>query len=1093
MSDTTRTIKKKLSRNVGYDWKRRGESEEREVQRAEQEMEFVSLHHHSTFSYQDGYGLPEDHVLRAAELGMRALALTEHGNVSSHVKLEQAAHDAGIKPLFGCELYTSPSGNEMPTESNPLGLSRRKNHLTVLAMDRRGYHNLLQLVSRSWSEGFYQFPTVTGEMLKEHNKGLIVLSGCTASLLSCALIGGKWLPKRVASYELAKKYAEKMKGLFGDRFYLETQIIPELEDVCTINQAWERLSEELDIPLVATGDVHVTEEGQEQIRKILHAIGRGKDLERVGQEFDYSIGSHPPESDMQVVKRLCASGLSERAAMQALESTGIIADRCTLELPRAEPLHFPIEGERRAVILEQLRQGWMARGLQKRSKREQKRYRDRLMYELDIIVEKEFVDYFLVVSDMVKFAKRSNIPVGPARGSAAASLVCWLLEITEVDPLRRDIPELIFERFIDLNREDLPDIDLDFDDELREQVKEYMSGRYGEEHVSNIGTFTSFKGKNSLDEVGRVFKIPQWEVDTLKDLLIERSSGDLRASATIEDTVEMFEQAREVVEQYPELMIATDLEGNYKTFGTHAGGIVVSTAPLNTICAVYEREGKPPAVSLDKWDAEYLGLLKIDVLSLSTMGLIRRAIEQVGMSLQELYALPLDDEETIQGFRDGDVVGVFQFDGRATRSVNEAVRPDNFAELADINALSRPGPLHSGATADYIDVKHGRKKRTSHHPLVDEITAGTYGCIIYQEQILRIVREVGNFDWTHAAYIRKIISKKLGEQEFNRQWDAFRDGALENGLDEDTARTIWNQLITSGAYAFNAAHCVSYSLIAYWTMWLKRHHPTAFFTAALEKYGKKKNSYGILKRDELLKDTKKHGRNLKVMPPDLHESRVGWTGTDHAVRAGFSQIYGIGKRMGQRIVEHVQRDPWSFLDWDDLEKIKGIGPKTIERIKEFVTSEDPFDLELLNRMIREVEAEIRSGRLTGFDGEPLPAPTHRSIQIPYQRGEDVAVVWLGIIRHRNLKDLFELHYSKTGEELDPEEVKNPELNEWVVMLGEDEEDILTVTVDRWRYPKLRHQVWSLKTNEHLVLVRGWKKGWQSRRAIYVREMWAIEP
>lgn len=1096
MADKKVIKRRGVSRNEGYTFGKDQGSGDKVVEVSSEAMSFVSLHHHSTFSYADGLGMPEDHVMRAAELGMEALALTEHGNVSSHVKLEQAANDVGIKPIFGCELYQGVAGTGKVTENNPQGFAQGKNHLTVLAADQEGYRNLLRVVSDGWrDENFFRNMTVTNQMLEEHSEGLIVTSGCTASILATSLIGGKWIEPSDAGLRRAAKVAARYKEMLGDRFYLEVQMFPELPEVRQINEAYERISERLDIPLVATADVHYYRPDQARIRQVLHSIGRAKDFTELGQEWNYDIDSSHPMSDRNVIKRLRATGLSKRAAEQALASTGEIAGRCNVTLPKAEMLRYPLrEGEASStdeLMMMWLRAGWKKRGLTKWPKAKQEEYRSRLMYELEIIREKGFADYFLIVSDMVKYAKREEIPVGPARGSAAASVLCWLLEITEVDPLRDDIPDLIFERFIDRNRADLPDIDLDFDDELREDVKDYMAVRYGVPNVSNIGTFTAFKGKNSLDDAGKVHRVPQVKVDALKNLLIERSSADLRASATIEDTVEMFEQAAEIIEEYPDLMDATLLEGNLKTFGVHAAGLVVANQPLQDICAVYERKGKPPAVSLDKYDAEYLNLLKIDTLGLSTMGLIRIALREIGMSLSELYALPLDDPETLQGFRDNDVVSVFQFDGRATRSINEAVCPDNFAEIADINALSRPGPLHSGATAEYIDVKHGRREPTQYHPMVDEITKGTHGCIIYQEQILRIVREVGNFDWTAAAYIRKIISKKLGEQEFNRQWSMFHEGATANGLDEDTTRKVWNNLITSGAYAFNAAHCVSYGLLAYWTMWLKRNHPQAFFVAALEKYGDKKNSFDIKKQDEILRDTVKFGRNLRVLPPHPNDSGVSWsTSGRRTIRAGFAQVHGLGEKIGQSIIDY-RDEHGDFGSWKDLQKVKGIGAKTVDKIVEFTEKDDPFDLNLLSRTLDKIRDDLKP------DGElgriHLPYPTHTSIEVPYERGEDTEVVWLGTIRTRNLKDLFELHYSRTGEELDPEDVRSPHLNEYVSMIGEDDTDILTVAVSRFKYDKFKKAVWDLELNKDLVLIRGVKLGFQARRAIYISDLWVIDP
>jgi DNA polymerase-3 subunit alpha len=579
-------------------------------------------------------------------------------------------------------------------------------------------------------------------------------------------------------------------------------------------------------------------------------------------------------------------------------------------------------------------------------------------------------------------------------------------------------------------------------------------------------------------------------VEQIKELLIERSSGDLRASATIEDTCEYFEAAAGVMKRHPELRKAMEIEGNYKGVGVHAAGIVVASQPLTDVVALYEREiGKDKkrvdVISADKYDAEYVNAMKLDLLGLSTMGMIRMALELLDMTLEELYALPLDDPDTIRGFQENDVVGIFQFDGRAMRSVNAELQPDNFAEICDVCALARPGPLHNNASAEYIDVKKGRKEPRRYHPILDDITRHTNYQIVYQEQILRIVMEIGGFDWTHAAYIRKIISRKIGEQEFARQWDRFWEGAQERGLEESTAKEIWGACITAGSYAFNNAHTVSYGMIAYWTMWLKRHHPQEFYASALTKLPPHKHQ-------DLLRDAIKH--DIQILPPEIGLSAMHWLpeavgGSPIAIRAGFAQIPGIGESTGQAILDW--RDTKKQMEiggWYDLKVIKGIGEATIEKIMAFVAAEDPFDVYRLHRTIETTKKAIENGELAG-----VPIPTHTSLEVPYSRGQDTEVVWLGQIIHRNLRELFEVNFSRTGVPLDPESVKRPDLNEWVIMLGQDEDELLTITIDRYKYPQFRKAIWKIDLNHDMVVVRGVKKGWQSRRSVYISQMWVINP
>jgi DNA polymerase-3 subunit alpha len=1322
-------------------------------------MEFTSLHHHSTFSYLDGYGTPEQHVQAAADIGMDAVALTEHGNVSSHVRLERACDEAGMKAIFGCELYTG--GVDEATKS------RFKWHLTVLAENQEGYKNLLRLVSKGWAEGFYYEPTVSGEMLAEHAEGLIVLSGCSGSKMACDLLGGKGVDPHDADLRAARRTAERFKTLLGDRFYLEAQAFPELERTRNINTAWHELSRSTGIPLVVTGDVHYPKPEDNEMQLVLHAVGRGgqnNTVEKQAQGWGYDI-KLTMLRDEAILKRLVATGIPKTAAMRALRTSKEVAARCNVRLPKLEPLRYPAGPQgSEALFRTWLRKGWEYRGIDSLSRKQRRRYVERVKYEIDLIVQKDFVDYFLMLSDVVRFAKNRGIPVGPARGSAAASLVCYLLRITEVDPMH--FPNLLFERFIDINRHDLPDVDLDFDDERRHEIRAYLVEQWGAERVGNIGTFTRYKGKNSIDDVARVYSIPEYETKALKELLIERASGDLRGDATIQDTIEMFPQAREMFEKYPDLFKAERLEGNLRGFSVHAAGLVVANSPLTDAVAVYTREDKKngtksEVVSIDKHDADYLNVLKIDVLGLATMGMIRLALEEIGMSLDALYKIPLDDPETLCGFQENDVVGVFQFDGRAMRSVNQELKPDNFAEVCDVNALARPGPLHSGAAADYIMAKHGKKPAVHYPapagPILDEITLHTNYQIVYQEQILQAVRRLADFTWEESSRIRKLISKKQGEQALNAMQARFMDGTAANGIDEGTAAAIWKSIVTAGAYAFNAAHCVtgdtvlrlpghrkditighlydcltkfvpgksgkgngylgpcaccggnndsqrwgrqcaqcyrwrraynagklrglsvgsdrrvrpnkiehvfdngvqpiyeittdmgttirvtgdhclltmewtwrraedfvegevlrmsnsnignpwvkrsgpnywrmrnvrekkcrecgqidglidvahldqdhtndaeenlahlcrachsaydaakppwskgfgthleqivsikerepervytlqmsaegghnyvteggfisrncvSYGMLAFWTMWLKRHHPQAFYAAALRKVSD--NKAGEAKRGQLLRDAAKKG--IAIMPPDVRHSAVTWRSDHGGIRAGLLQVKGVGEKAAEGLVwlrDNVYGgDAATFTEDNvaalrDAYKEKRGEPRapfttgTLAALDASALLKDPFELNVLTDTIGKVRQQIINGEL-GL----LPTPTHTSQEVPYEARFE-RVVWLGVVRERNLKDLFELHMSRTGEQLDPATVKDPHLVNWTVLLGEDDTDILTITIDRWKYPKFKEAIWGLRPGKDLLLVKGVKKR-QYRRAIYVDSLWVIDP
>lgn len=459
-----------------------------------------------------------------------------------------------------------------------------------------------------------------------------------------------------------------------------------------------------------------------------------------------------------------------------------------------------------------LREGWKFRySRNEHMHGKEDAYHQRILMENDSILPRGFVEYFLMLSYLVRWAKERKIPVGPARGSAAASLVCYLLRITEVDPMQ--FPTMIFARFIDPKRLDLPDVDLDFADDRRDEVRLEAVRVFGSDRVGNIGNFTRYRGKNSLDDVARVYNIPNWETEKIKDLIIDRSGGDSRISDSLQDTFDMFPAAQAVIKKHPELQLATRLEGNYRGLGVHAAGLVISNTPITETCAVYSKESNGRMVSVvayDKKDAEYLGMLKADFLGLKTMGAIGIALNITGMDLEDLYAVPLTEPTVLRAFKENDVTGIFQFEGRATRLVCADVKPDHFMHLADINALSRPGPLFSGMTAAYTEVRHGRKEAEKLHPIVDAFTDHSYGQIVYQEQVLGIIRDLGGFPVQRVGDIRKIISQKLGEASFQEMYAEFESGAKKlHGVEPALAKHIWKFMVTSATYSFNIAHCVT--------------------------------------------------------------------------------------------------------------------------------------------------------------------------------------------------------------------------------------------------------------------------------------------
>jgi DNA polymerase-3 subunit alpha len=721
-------------------------------------MRFVSLHHHSTLgSYLDAVQLPDAHVRRATELNMGAMAMTEHGNIDSHVRFEKAAEKAGVKPIFGCEVY-------MPTTSvNKDGQrvkwleddaqTQSKHHLTILAKDAEGYRNLLQLVTKSW-QNFYHDPIVTWPDLVAHQRGLIVLSGCQGSLLFCATVGGKGIPSEEASYRRGLRIAQLFSRTLDD-YCVEVQAFPELEPTCRFNRLAPRIARAIGRPLVATMDCHYTELEEAEVQKILHNLrpGEKQSLEEQARSWGYKAPLCPPPNDNTIFRRLVRSGLSATEAAEAIVTTEEISQECSAVLPKLPMIRFPVErfgfATASAYFHHLINEGWRYRGFHRLPQAERQARLDRVRYEAGLIESKDFIDYFLFIRHGVVRIKDEGVPVGPARGSAAASIVAYVLRITEVDPLRPEFAGLLrFERFISEDREDLPDIDLDFPGSARPRLRDiYIELMDGDPtRVNNVGTFMQFKGKNSLDDIARVFGVPKFEVETIKDFLLERSSGDMRASSTVEDTIEQFEKPRDVIERFPDLRKASWLEGNIKGFGVHAAALALSNEPITTVTAIVEREIPKGSgnwitcVAMDKKDAERQGLVKMDFLGLNTMEMIWRSLRWLGKDLKWLYGLPLDDPRVYAVLQDVDVTGIFQFEGRSQRYVCSMIKPEKFSEIMDCGALCRPGPLHNGAAREYGEIKQGGKVANPRHPILADLLAPTQFQIVYQEQILEIAR-----------------------------------------------------------------------------------------------------------------------------------------------------------------------------------------------------------------------------------------------------------------------------------------------------------------------------------------------------------------
>jgi DNA polymerase III alpha subunit len=514
-------------------------------------------------------------------------------------------------------------------------------------------------------------------------------------------------------------------------------------------------------------------------------------------------------------------------------------------------------------------------------------YEARLRREIDLIKEKGFDDYFYLIWDMIRFAKTKML-VGPARGSSCGSLVCYLLRITEVDPIPYS---LLFERFIDLNRSDYPDIDIDFPDVKRDLVFAYLEQKYGKECVARLGTVNRYKAKSAVTEASMAMGIPKQDVDEFKDTIIERSSGDSRATSCILDSFVEVEAGRKLLELHPHIKVCADLEAHARHSGQHAAGVVVTNKPIHNYCSVDLQTG---AVQIDKHDAEALDMLKIDALGLRTLTVIEDCLEAIGKDYDWLYDYPRDDQSAFDVLNQHRFSGIFQYEGYALQSIAKQMTIDCFEDVCAITALGRPGPFESGAAQEYVHRKNGDHDVTYIHPIIEAVTGVSFGLVIYQEQVMGVARNVGKLSWADVGFLRKAMSKSLGREVFEAYWQKFREGAMGNGLDEDTAKLIWDQINTMGSWSFNRSHAVAYGLVSYWTMLLKAHHPMEFAAACLRHA--KSDDQAVLILRELVNE------GYEYCPFDWERSQMNWAVVDGKLYGGFLGLKGVGSITAKKLM-----------------------------------------------------------------------------------------------------------------------------------------------------------------------------------------------
>ncbi|MBI4577759.1 MAG: DNA polymerase III subunit alpha [Planctomycetes bacterium] len=855
--------------------------------------DFVHLHVHSHYSLLDGTCTVGALVRRAAEQGMPAIALTDHGSLFGAFELCKQAKRVGVKPIPGIETYVAGGRYDSRSERE----DRTRHHLVLLAKNRTGLRNLMKLSSEAYLRGFYYKPRIDRELLARHAEGLIGLSACIKGEVPGAILRDR--------PDQARELAATYRDIFapGD-FYLEVMDHRmEMERKAVVGLS--EIAREMDLPVVATNDIHYMDPGDCEAQDVLVCIHSGKsytDPKRL--KFSTDQVYFKDESQMRSMFPDHPEWVLR--TREVAEKVDVAFETGVYHLPR----FVPEDGSTPESYLRHL----CAEGLSRRYPAADARHRGRLDYEVRVIEEMGFVSYFLIVQDFINWARRQSIPVGPGRGSAAGSIVAYCLGITDLDPLRYD---LIFERFLNPGRVSMPDIDVDFCQDGRDRVIDYVRGKYGEESVTQIITFGSLKAKLVVRDVGRVLGHPLSETDRLAKLVPDRiadEKGELKP-ATLGHTLETVPEFKAAYEGDPGvrriLDTALKLEGLARHPGTHAGGVIISDAPVTEYVPLYKGEKTGVTTQFPMDQVEELGLVKMDLLGLRTLTIIDRAVRLVrevhGVEL-DVLALDLEDRKTYGLFSRGETSGVFQFESEGMRSLLVQARPDRLEDLIALNALYRPGAMDH--IPEFCNRKHGREAVVYFHEKARPILEETYGVIVYQEQVMRLAHELAGFNLGDADQLRKAMGKKKADlmARFERQ---FIEGCgATSAIPEAKAREIWILLAKFGEYGFNKSHSAAYALVAYQTGYLKANYPVEYMAALI--------SCELADVDTAAQYVAEaRGMGIQVLPPDVNESRFEFTVVGGRIRYGLGAIKGVGERAAAGIVA-ARDEGGRFRDLHDL-------------------------------------------------------------------------------------------------------------------------------------------------------------------------------
>ena len=869
--------------------------------------DFVHLHNHSDYSLLDAAQTVETMCNRVADLGMDSIAITEHGNLFSMIPFYKAALKAGIKPIIGCEMYVAVN-NHTDRQLVTLDSGKRKNyyHLVLLAMNQQGYKNLLALTSIGYLNGFYYRPRIDKNLLEEFNEGLIATSACLAGEVTSYAAAG--------NYEEAKKAALSYQKIFDKRFYLELQN-HNLKEEKASHAILKKLSQELNIPLIATNDCHYCLEEHSNAHDVLFCLGTGKDRDDINR-LKY-------EPNQFYIKSVDEMYEIFKDVPEALENTLSIAEQCDVEIPLgnyhlpAYPL--PDQETDPDKYLEKL----CNEGLKKRYSKITQEIQDRLKYELSVIKKMGYAGYFLITQDFVNYAIKNNIPVGPGRGSAAGSIVAYSTGITNIDPLKYN---LLFERFLNPERVTMPDIDIDFCIEGRENVIQYIKEKYGYDSVAQIITFGTMKARSVVRDVGRVLGISYSDVDKIAKLIPNEPK------ITLDKALKKNSELREVSSKskvYEELIeYSKVLEGCHRHASTHAAGVVIAPGPLRDYVSLFQNpSNKEITTQADMNGLEELGLLKMDFLGLRNLTVIKKTIDLVKkrhdktIDINNIDCNDMKVYETI--FQPGVTIGIFQFESDGMRENLLNLKPTCFEDLIVMNALYRPGPMSN--IPEYIARKHGNSNTTYIHSSLESILKETYGIIVYQEQVMQICSEIGGFSLGESDIVRRAMGKKKKNLMASYKLK-FVDGAEKNNINKKQAVEIFELLEKFAEYGFVKSHSAAYAMIAFHTAWLKTYYPIEFLTANI--------SSDINDTDRVVKLMLECKRmNININTPNINLSNTDFSIIDdNTIQYGLSAIKNIGQKASDNIVQ-FRSDNGLFKSIFDVAKIKpAINKKVLESL-----------------------------------------------------------------------------------------------------------------------------------------------------------------